>query len=222
MFFITIIIIFFSLFRGWFASLQVPTKKNLRSKCSDFQNKNAAKIYSQKKYPKLKKICGPTRQLAWFSKILWTSQQTHTDFSTETKFWNLLHINEKTASSLNAMKSFKEISTVSYVYFFVLHTTMNVFFSIKNLDIHADQLILAEIVSKNHDEFFSLYQNRYFIGNRCGFQESNYDIWGAHNKRSRNWWRVLFQQKLERRKSVFLDANVITTRSIIGCGKREA
>ena len=70
-------------------------------------------------------------------------------------------------------------------------------------DIDADQLFLAAIVNIDHDDNYSLYRNRFIIGYKCGFYESNFDILIARNKRS-NWWRVLFQQKLHwRRKRAF-------------------
>ena len=72
--------------------------------------------------------------------------------------------------------------------------------SIKTFDVYGHQLIPAEIININHHELCSLHKNRCLIGYICGFGGSNYDIERAHNKRSRNWCRVLFKQKLLMRK----------------------
>ena len=65
-------------------------------------------------------------------------------------------------------------------------------FSILEIDLYEDKLIPADIVNS--------YKNRYLIGYNCGFCRSHFDLKNAHNKRS-NKWRVLLEQKLQRRKN---------------------
>ena len=47
--------------------------------------------------------------------------------------------------------------------------------SIKKFELHGNQFILPEYVNLNHCEFHHLYQNRYYVPNKCELIESNYD-----------------------------------------------
>ena len=54
-------------------------------------------------------------------------------------------------------------------------------FSIKKFKIVGEQNVLTEIINLQHCEVYSLYKNRYYIASKCGFFESNYDIWLKHS-----------------------------------------
>ena len=49
-------------------------------------------------------------------------------------------------------------------------------FSIKNFELHVNQLIITEIVNINHREIHHFYKNRYYVANKCEINESNYNV----------------------------------------------
>ena len=52
--------------------------------------------------------------------------------------------------------------------------------SIKKFELHGNQFILTEIVNLNHRQIHHLYKNRYYVANKCGTIESNYDVQRIH------------------------------------------
>ena len=48
--------------------------------------------------------------------------------------------------------------------------------SIKNFELHGNQFILTEIVNLNYWEIHHLYNNRYYVANKCEKIESNYNV----------------------------------------------
>ena len=49
-------------------------------------------------------------------------------------------------------------------------------FSIKKFELHGNQFILTEIVNLNHREIHHLYNNRYYVANKCEIIETNYGV----------------------------------------------
>ena len=49
-------------------------------------------------------------------------------------------------------------------------------FSLKKFELHGNQFILTEIVNLNHREIHHLYENRYYVANKCEIIESNYNV----------------------------------------------
>ena len=58
-------------------------------------------------------------------------------------------------------------------------------FSLKKFELHGNQFILTEIVNLNHREIQHLYENRYYVANKCELIESNYNVQCIHP-----WWWV--------------------------------
>ena len=54
-------------------------------------------------------------------------------------------------------------------------------FSIKKFELHGNQFILTEIVNLNHCEFHHLYNNRFYVANKCEIIESIYDVECIHS-----------------------------------------
>ena len=48
--------------------------------------------------------------------------------------------------------------------------------SLKKFQLHGNQFILTEIVNLNHRENHQLYNNRYYVANKCEIIESNYNV----------------------------------------------
>ena len=53
-------------------------------------------------------------------------------------------------------------------------------FSIKKFELRGNQFLLTETVNLNHREIQQLYENRYYVANKCETFESNYDVWRIH------------------------------------------
>ena len=49
-------------------------------------------------------------------------------------------------------------------------------FSLKEFELHGNQFILTEFVNLNHREIHQLCKNRYYVANKCGTIESNYNL----------------------------------------------
>ena len=49
-------------------------------------------------------------------------------------------------------------------------------FSLKKFELHGNQFILEEIVNLNHCEIHHLYENRYYVANKCEIIESHYNV----------------------------------------------
>ena len=49
-------------------------------------------------------------------------------------------------------------------------------FFIEKFEIYGNQFILTEIVNLNHREIHYLYENRYYVANKCEKKESNYNV----------------------------------------------
>ena len=48
--------------------------------------------------------------------------------------------------------------------------------SLKNFELHGNQVILLEIVNLNHREIHHLWKNRYCVADKCEIIESNYNV----------------------------------------------
>ena len=59
---------------------------------------------------------------------------------------------------------------------FQIESNNSCVFSIKNFELHGNQLILTEIVNLNHYEIHHLFKNRCYVANKCEVTESNYDV----------------------------------------------
>ena len=53
-------------------------------------------------------------------------------------------------------------------------------FPLKMFEIHGNQFILTEMVKLNHREFHHLYENRYYVPNKCEIFEGNYNVHRIH------------------------------------------
>ena len=49
-------------------------------------------------------------------------------------------------------------------------------FSLKNIELHGNQIILTESVNLNNREIHHLYKKRYYVANKCEIIESNYNV----------------------------------------------
>ena len=49
-------------------------------------------------------------------------------------------------------------------------------FSLKTFELHGNQFVLSENVNLNHREIHHLYENRYYVANKCEIFESNYNV----------------------------------------------
>ena len=101
-----------------------------------------------------------------------------TDSFTETQSWNLkLDLqSQKTISFVIAVKLSLNIRIDKYVFRSDLETTILAPFPSKSLSYTVISSYLTEIVNVNHCEFHHLHRNRYYVANKCGIIESNYDV----------------------------------------------